>query len=845
MSLYHQILTTVQSSVSRHLQWIYSVVVRRPGTIFAACCLVFLLSCLSITRIHFEADIFKMFPQTGPLSLLIDTMKWTGSAGNAYFLLEGDKEKVIAEAEIFAKKLRDASIDGSPAFNKITYRVFDPAEAESFADFISYSVTRPQLFLSESDVPHFQKLLSPESLRSSLSKAKTELTMPGGFTDIVAADPLYLRELILPRLKTASQALDLDTSSPYFLSRDGKVLIIIAEPKNPVTDISFARKVVAVINEAREGASVSISCAGAHISAVTDEAVLKENVIVGVISSLLIVLCLFYASYRRVLPTLLIPLILLFGVVLAVGTGGLFYRSISIISFAFTSLIIGLGTDYSIHLYDRFHFERFKGRSSEEALRLATVDTGHAIFTAATTTAFPFLALAISDVRVLAELGLLVGLGVIYSLYATYFFLPPLLIFMEKKFPLKEYKPLPAFGLAGAWKFVQVRHRSTILISLVAVFCLLISATGISFESELKNLQPKSSEAFQSQEKVEKHLSVSPKQLIVAVEGKDLLDVLGQGRMVDALARDVEKRGEIVSFSSLGKVLNDEQAQRNFIDRLAKEVGGMDLHSVLKTAFTNEGFAIEPLQDYISSIAGLPQSKPMPINEGVARLSSSPFRGIVERHLIHDGGNYHLLTYLNYRGSEFDQANFLKNLEQEVPASRVTSIDLVSNQLIDSVRTSFQWAIIIGSIMVLFLLVSHFTSPIGIFYSFFPITSGGIAMLGIMALFDMRLNFMNVMVLVTLLGMGSDYGLHVAHRVRNCGEEEFSERFVQSGRAVFLSALTTIAGFGSLAFTDYGALASIGWATNFGIAATTIFTLISLPAFMRLLQVYQEKLSLQ
>ena len=290
--------------------------------------------------------------------------------------------------------------------------------------------------------------------------------MPGSFTDIVAADPLYLRNLILPRLKAASQALDLDTSSPYFLSRDGKVLIIIGEPSRPVTDIAFARKLVAAINDARKGATVSISCAGAHISAVADEAVLKKNIIVAVISSLLIVLGLFYASYRRFLPTLLIPLILLFGVVLAVGTGGLFYRSISIISFAFTSLIIGLGTDYSIHLYDRFHFERSKGKSSEEALRLASVDTGYALFTAATTTAFPFLALGISDVRVLAELGLLVGLGVIYSLYATFFFLPPLLLFMERKYPLKKYKPLPTFGLGTIWRLEQRRWRSTIVVSL-------------------------------------------------------------------------------------------------------------------------------------------------------------------------------------------------------------------------------------------------------------------------------------------------------------------------------------------------------------------------------------------
>ena len=105
-------------------------------------------------------------------------------------------------------------------------------------------------------------------------------------------------------------------------------------------------------------------------------------------------------------------------------------------------------------------------------------------------------------------------------------------------------------------------------------------------------------------------------------------------------------------------------------------------------------------------------------------------------------------------------------------------------------------------------------------------------MLGIMAAIGMRLNFMNSMVLVTILGMGSDYGLQIHNRLQ--GEPAtFPAAFLQSSRAVFLSALTTIVGFGSLAFTDYGAMSSIGWATNFGVVATAVFALLFLPAFFR------------
>ena len=132
------------------------------------------------------------------------------------------------------------------------------------------------------------------------------------------------------------------------------------------------------------------------------------------------------------------------------------------------------------------------------------------------------------------------------------------------------------------------------------------------------------------------------------------------------------------------------------------------------------------------------------------------------------------------------------------------------------------------------LLVHFIDTPSGIFYSLFPVLAGSVCMLGVMALSGMRLNFMNSMVLVTILGMGSDFGLYIRFRV--CAEkpEEREAQFVQISRSVFLTAMTTIVGFGSLAFTDYGAMSSIGWATNLGVGFTTAFCMLTLPAVMML-----------
>lgn len=832
-----RITQATQAAVTRHLAWIYRITTTRPGVAFALVAVLLVLSAFSLFNTRFESDVFKLFPaRQGALRLFLDTLRWTGSANEAYFLVEGETNLVIPEAEAFAKRLREMRISGEPAFRRVKYRIYDQEEAAPFAGFIGYAVTHPQYFLDPDDADSYLAGFSPGAMDRTLLRAGAELASQAGsgLQDLIVADPLALRDLITPRLKRGSQALDLAVDSPYFLSRDGRVLIIIAEPARPVREMAFARELASGINKAREGARVRISCAGAHISAVLDEAAMKGEILACILSSLVVVLLLFFATYRRILPTLLLPLIIACGVLATMGVAGLLLPSIHIISFAFMALIIGLGTDYSIHLYDRYHIERCAGSDPAEALRLAITATGHGIFTAATTTAFPFFALTITDVRALSELGLLVGLGVMFTMYATFFFLPPLLLFMERLSPGFAYRPLPGFGLAFIYHKVRGSARLVRIVSVVAIGGLMAASFSINFEGELKNLQPKHSEAFLTQEKIERHLSLSPKQMLVAVEGKDLAEVMSRGAHVDLLSGRYLQQGGIVAFSSLGQLVNDTTVQKELERRISGRLGGRDIGRELSLALERHGFDPGAFQGAIAGLSGLGKDTGSTSAEAMGRISASPLRGAVDRHLIHDADGYHLLTYIHYKGAEFRQEAFLKELAAIDPLARATSVDMVARQLSEEVRRSFTWGFAIGGVLVLFLLLSHFSSLTGLLATLYPVLAGVVAMLGIMAASGMRINFMNAMVLVTILGMGSDYGLHIAHRESGAvGEAERSEAFVQSGRAVLLSAFTTIAGFGSLAFADYGALASIGWATNFGVGATMLFALVSLPAFFR------------
>jgi len=837
LSLAKRIIYRFHHASRCHLEWIFRVTITRPRLVLSGFLLALALSGLSIATIRFDTDIFRLFPSQQPaLRLLLDSLEWSGSAGEAYFLLEGDKQALPVEAARFADRLRLARVDGQPAFKRITWQLFDEGQAGAFTSLIAYAVAHPQVFVAPEDLRRYLQRFEPAVMDGSLQRLQSELAgqFGGAMTALATADPLFLRDLILPRLKAGSQALDLDPASPYLLSRDGRVLIMIAEPVRPVQDMAFARKLVVAINEARRGAAVAISCTGAHISAVLDEQAMKSNVLVSIVSSLLVVLGIFYTAYRRILPTLLIPFILVCGVVLALGTAGMFISSIHIISFAFTALITGIGTDYSIHLYDRFHSERASGKSTEEALQLALLNTGHGVFTAAITTAVPFLALCVSDVRALSELGLLVGLGVIFSLYASLFFLPPLLMFMEQRFPI-TYRPIPGLGLGGLWRLAGRRSGVIAVLTVLLTAGLCWAAFQVEFDGELKNLQPRHSEAFLAQERIEQHLSLSPKQMLVALEGHDLDSVLSRTARVEALAGRLLGRGEIAAWSSLGRIINGPSAQTEVSRLLKMRFAGARPEEAVRSRLEQSGFSANAFSPFLDAIGRLGQASPVRAEEAIARLAASPLRGIVDHHLVKDSTGYHALVYLHYRGHEFKQPAFLAELARIDPSARATSVDLVSGQLANAVKKSFIQAFLLGGTLVLFLLLVHFLeTPTGVFYSMFPVLAGSVCMLGVMALTGMRLNFMNAMVLVTILGMGSDFGLYIRFRVCDSAPDVRETQFVQIGRSVLLSALVTIVGFGSLAFTDYGAMSSIGWATNLGVGFTTLFALVTLPAVMAL-----------
>lgn len=102
------------------------------------------------------------------------------------------------------------------------------------------------------------------------------------------------------------------------------------------------------------------------------------------------------------------------------------------------------------------------------------------------------------------------------------------------------------------------------------------------------------------------------------------------------------------------------------------------------------------------------------------------------------------------------------------------------------------------------------------------------AMLGAMQLFGVSWNFMNLAALLLALGAGLDYSIHILIDLRRHGGDTKAVRG-GVGRALLVCGLSSVAGFGSLAWAGNLGLASLGQACAIALAINTAVAVFLLP----------------
>ena len=152
--------------------------------------------------------------------------------------------------------------------------------------------------------------------------------------------------------------------------------------------------------------------------------------------------------------------------------------------------------------------------------------------------------------------------------------------------------------------------------------------------------------------------------------------------------------------------------------------------------------------------------------------------------------------------------------------------------LVDDVFTDGSQAALWAALVVFAVMLAIFRRVGHVLLAFGSVAVAIVWMFGILPLLGMRLQANAAMVFPLLIGIGTDFAMHILHRYDHEGGDIVST-LRYSGKAVLLSSVTTMLGFGSLALVgQVGMISALGTLLFVGIAACLVATVVALPAFL-------------
>jgi predicted RND superfamily exporter protein len=218
--------------------------------------------------------------------------------------------------------------------------------------------------------------------------------------------------------------------------------------------------------------------------------------------------------------------------------------------------------------------------------------------------------------------------------------------------------------------------------------------------------------------------------------------------------------------------------------------------------------------------------------EDGARLAIEDLPEPIRKRFIGATGKYLIQVYPKYdvwqREPQRAFVSELRTVDDSVTGTPVQLYEYTTLLKI-SYQEASGWALLAIVILVYF----HFRSISAVLLSLLPVTIGALWMVGIMGIFEVSFNPANIMTLPLIIGIGVTNGIHILNRYAE--EQNPSVLARSTGKAVLVSGLNTIAGFGSLIVAQHRGIESLGFVMAIGSATCMIAGVTVLPAILNLL----------
>ena len=528
--------------------------------------------------------------------------------------------------------------------------------------------------------------------------------------------------------------------------------------------------------------------------------------------SILVILSILFFSFRSVWGVLIPISVVVLTVVWTLGTMRIFGVSINLMTVLIPTIVSIISLSDVIHVMNRLGEQ--KGVNKQEAIQLALKDVAIAILLTSLTTALGFFTLSYSNIQPFIEFGIFTSIGVAYAYLLAIFVLPLLLNLVSFKNGRGLDKNQTTSMVTALYRFTKKRPGFVLLFT---AFLLLLSFWGMSklrinsyLYEELSADDP-FSETLNFFENHFSGIRTFNLYLQVADTSKTLLDL-----------EILEQVGQLETY-------------------LLEEYGLHDVYSI--------GTHVKRANRYFRR--GDPAAFVLPTDTSLLKsirrdlLKNKKTFGL-QAIMSEDGKEGRITGKMeDYGSAEIRQRNqaftnfIAENIDPALLKTRLTGHTLLldkSNRLITfKLLYGLLFAITVVSLVMGLLYRSFRIVVLALIPNVLPL----LMILGIIGWADMGLKMSTAIIFTIVFGIAVDDTIHFLTRLNNelkkglSLEEAIQSTYLSTGRAMIITSLILMFGFGVLLFSSFQTTFITGLLVSLALFFALFADLMLLPVLLR------------
>ncbi|RJX47609.1 efflux RND transporter permease subunit [Halonotius pteroides] len=505
-------------------------------------------------------------------------------------------------------------------------------------------------------------------------------------------------------------------------------------------------------------------------------------------------------------------------------------------------LLLAVGIDFGIHAVNRYREERVVGTDPTDSMEVATDQLLPAFFIVTGTTVLGFAANLTSDLGPIQDLGLVAGVGILFTFLIFGIFLPALKLLVDTK--RKQYN-LPSFSItplgsedSATGKVLSVgvtiaRRGPHVFFAVILLSTAVMGAYGTGIDTRF------ATEDFLPPEESPEYVEALPESIApsgyTVTQTINLLEETFESSDSDTVT--IYIKGELQRDSRLEELyrLNEEPP-----DSFVRNGNRADATSILSVINQYERASPE-FKNLVArndmNDNGVPDQN---LDAIYNNLFNSPYADQAESYMTADYSSTRIVYSVKSEESQEQITTDTQKLASDAKMSAtatgsVVVTKAVSDVIAESAYTSLALAILASAV---FLVIAYWILErrpgLGI-ANLVPILLTIAALAATMRYLDIPFNVLTGTTLSIGIGLGVDYSAHLVHRFSEeyRGSVELYEALAVSvrgtGGALAGSMLTTTSGTGVLILAVIPILGQFGLLIALSVLYSFVASVVALP----------------